>query len=276
MMSVMTAQPPLNLVAEPRPVPVGPAAALVEDDTGGRVYVYGILVHCWQAGEEDLRRLAAVQLVTTKTATVGDVTFAFGVQQVTLWRWRKQLNQHGLVGLVSEKRGPKGPSLVTPEVEAEILTRRAKGETLREIAQATGVSISTAARISKQQQLTTPQEPVAAQGNEEYIRPDPGDDDRGDDDRDDDEGGDDDAALPVLAEPAPRRAERALARTGLLDHADPVFAPAARVPLAGLFLALPALEATGLLACANLNVSCGTVSEGRRPLVAGVGEGSQF
>jgi hypothetical protein len=35
-----------------------------------------------------------------------------------------------------------------------------------------------------------------------------------------------------------------------MTHAEPVFAPAARVPLAGLLLAIPALEATGLLSCA--------------------------
>ena len=38
---------------------------------------------------------------------------------------------------------------------------------------------------------------------------------------------------------------------GQLAHAEPVFAPAARVPLAGLLLAIPALEATGLLSCAT-------------------------
>ncbi|MCO4239854.1 hypothetical protein NG702_21130, partial [Pseudarthrobacter sp. MDT3-28] len=41
------------------------------------------------------------------------------------------------------------------------------------------------------------------------------------------------------------------ARAGLVECAAPVFAPAARVPLAGLFLALPALETTGLLECAK-------------------------
>jgi hypothetical protein len=50
----------------------------------------------------------------------------------------------------------------------------------------------------------------------------------------------------------PRDGERALARWGLLgEGAEPVFAPGARYPLAGLLLALPALEATGLLGCAR-------------------------
>ena len=57
--------------------------------------------------------------------------------------------------------------------------------------------------------------------------------------------------LPVLPAPADRDAERAAARWGKLPHAEPVFAPAARVPLAGLLLAIPALQATGLLPCAT-------------------------
>jgi hypothetical protein len=50
----------------------------------------------------------------------------------------------------------------------------------------------------------------------------------------------------------PRDGERVLARWGLLgEGAEPVFTPGARYPLAGLLLALPALEATGLLAAAR-------------------------
>ena len=61
-----------------------------------------------------------------------------------------------------------------------------------------------------------------------------------------------DGALPVLPDPVPRDAERALARFGLLgEGAAPAFTPGARYPLAGLLIALPALEQTGLLACAR-------------------------
>jgi hypothetical protein len=62
--------------------------------------------------------------------------------------------------------------------------------------------------------------------------------------------------LPVLPAPADRAGERAAARWGQLTHAEPVFAPAARVPLAGLLLAIPALEATGLLSCAATVFGC--------------------
>ena len=56
----------------------------------------------------------------------------------------------------------------------------------------------------------------------------------------------------MLPDPVPRDAERAAARWGLLgEGADPVFAPGARYPLAGLLLALPPLEDTGLIGCAR-------------------------
>ena len=58
--------------------------------------------------------------------------------------------------------------------------------------------------------------------------------------------------VPVLPDPVPRDGERALARWGLLgEGAVPVFTPGARYPLAGLLLAVPALEDTGLLDAAR-------------------------
>ena len=235
----MTAQPPLNLVAEPGVMAVGPVADMVEDAAGGRVYVHGMLVSIWDAGDEGARRLAAVQLIVTKAAAVKDVAFAFGVKQPTLWRWRKQLADQGVAGLISAKRGPKGPSRVTPEVEADMLTRRAEGQTLQQIADATGVSISTVGRITNQEEPPVSQDTQPVQGGDEHPQA-TGDDERA--------GGN---PLPVLPDMAPRNVERGLARAGVLEHARPLFTPAARVPLAGLFLALPALQATGLLACAK-------------------------
>lgn len=57
--------------------------------------------------------------------------------------------------------------------------------------------------------------------------------------------------LPVLPAAVDRSGERVAARFGLVPCAPPVFAPAGRVPLAGLLLAVPALAATGLLDCAT-------------------------
>jgi hypothetical protein len=119
MMVVMTAQPPLPL-APAEAVPVGAAAGLVEDVEGGRVWLYGNLWLSWDAGDVVTRRLAATQLVATKAATATCVAEAFGVNRETLRRWGAALADTGAVGLVSECRGPKGPSRLTAGVVGDI------------------------------------------------------------------------------------------------------------------------------------------------------------
>ncbi len=114
----------------------------------------------------------------------------------------------------------------------------AAGQTLRQIAAATGVSTFTV-RSALGRVRPGGQAPAAAGGDAGQGGA-PGRRD-----------GDSMAAgepLPVLPDPVPRDGERVLARWGLLgEGAEPVFVPGARYPLAGLLLALPALEATGLL-----------------------------
>jgi len=236
MMTVMNAQPPLPVALAAGAVSIGEAVALVEDSDGGRVFLRGELVYAWSADDVPLRRLAAVQLVANKAARVGDVAAAFGVDGATLWRWGQHLSATGVSGLVSDKRGPKGPSRLSPQVVADITARRAAGTSYSKIATATGVSYTSVRRVC------APAAAGPAGGSDAAAATE-----------DADAAGDPDpvgAQLPVLPPAADRDAERAAARWGKLPHAEPVFAPAARVPLAGLLLAIPALEATGLLSCA--------------------------
>jgi transposase len=61
------------------------------------------------------------------------------------------------------------------------------------------------------------------------------------------------ATTPVSADPDPtdRRFDRFLAHMGLLDDAAPLFVSAARVPNAGVLLAVPSLVASGVLGAAE-------------------------
>ncbi|MGK2852486.1 MAG: putative transposase [Microbacteriaceae bacterium] len=238
----MTAQPPLPMVPVAGAIPVGSSAALIEDGDGGRVFVLGQLFYAWAVEDVALRRLAAVKLVEHEVAAVSQVCAAFGVGTVTLWRWRAVLAEQGVAGLVPGKRGPKGPSRLTPEVVADITARRGDGGTLAQI----GDALSMAPNTVRRALLPPGPEGAGAAPSENDVPAGAAGPNAGPDDTTDA-----DAQLPLLGAPAPRGSERALARTGLLTHADPVFTPAARVPLAGLFLALPALEATGLLGCAK-------------------------
>jgi len=51
---------------------VGPSAGLLEGPDGGVVFVFGHATFNYAAGDEAGRRLAAVQLVTTKIASAID------------------------------------------------------------------------------------------------------------------------------------------------------------------------------------------------------------
>jgi hypothetical protein len=235
MMARMLSQLPLPLLPAGA-AEIAPGVGFMAGDGGGLVTVHGLATFAWDAGDEAGRRLAAVQLVRVRAASQGQVAEAFGVDPATIWRWDQALAAEGVAGLVPARRGPKGASKLTPELAARITRLDAAGATLREIAAATGVSTFSVRNALGR----VPAGSRPAAGAEGRGGPVTGNDDAGRD------------PVPVLPDPVPRDGERALARRGLLgEGAGPVFTPGARYPLAGLLLALPALEATGLLAAAR-------------------------
>jgi len=241
-MARMLSQLPLPLLP-PGAAEIAPGVGLVTGEDGGLVTVHGLATFAWDAGDEAGRRLAAVQLVRLRVASQGQVAEAFGMDPATVWRWDQAVASGGVAGLVPARRGPKGASKLTPGLAARIAELDAAGQTLRQIAAATGVSTFTV-RNALGRVRPDGQAPAAAGGG------------TGQDSAPEQPDGEKAAAgepLPVLPDPVPRDGERALARWGLLgEGAEPVFAPGARYPLAGLLLALPALEETGLLEAARL------------------------
>src|SRR5512135_59246 len=207
-------------------------------DGGGAVWVHGLMTFCWEGEDEAGRRLAGVQLAELKAATQQQIADAFGIGVVTLWRWLDGYRRDGLAGLAAGRRGPKGPSKLTPELTEKIKELATAGKSQAAIAAATGVS-TFAVR--------------AALGRVPARRPAPGA--LGGTASGSAAGGEPAWAqdeLPVLPDPVPRDGERALARFGLLgEGAEPVFVPGAKIPLAGLLLALPALSGAGLLETAR-------------------------
>lgn len=245
-MGVMSAQLPLP-VDPAGSVPVGEAAALLEDACGGQVFVHGVLTAVWAPGDEVGRWLAAVQLVATKAASRVAVAAAFGVGPEALRRRGLAVAESGAGALLPAKRGPKGPSKLTPELAARIQVLRREGGTLVGISDEVGVSTDTVRRAVAAAPVSDDGPVVAPARDPEPPSPEPpspqppspappATEALG-------------AGLPVLGEPVARGGERVSA--GLLAGAAPVFTPCSRVPLAGLFLALPGITATGLLDCAN-------------------------
>jgi len=243
MMAAMLTQLPLPLLPAGA-AEIAPGVGLVTGPEGGLVIVHGLATFAWDAGDEAGRRLAAVQLVRLRAASQAQVAAAFGVDPVTVWRWDQALAAGGVAGLVPGPKGPRRASKLTPRLVARVAGLDGQGKTLAQIAAMTGVSVSSVRNALGR----NPARPAAGRGGEaEEAEARAGSGQAGETGAV--AGG---GALPVLPDPVARDAERALARWGLLgEGAKPVFAPGARYPLAGLLLALPALQATGLLDCAR-------------------------
>ena len=215
----------------PMPVPAAPAGSsplatgvdVHESVEGGVVFMWGMATWCWQAGDVVARRLAAVQLVETGAARPAEVCAAFGTDDVTLWRWRRDYRAGGVVALAPERPGPRGPSKLTDDKLAEIRRLRAQGKSRATIAARVGVGAGTVSRALAASGAPAPSPPA----------PEPA------------------AELEPLAWPEPREDERQAARRGELAEAEPHITPGASLPLAGALVVLPALAATGLLACAT-------------------------
>ena len=239
MMTAMLTQPPLPWLPEGA-VEIAPGVGLVAGPDGGVVWVHGMAAFAWDAGDEAARRLAAVGLCSPRlrAASQAQVAAAFGVIPVTVWRWAQALERGGVAALVPGAKGPRRASKLTSLVVARIREMDGQGTSRAQIAAVCGVSESSV-RNTLRPAGSGAGAPGQAGAGEDAASP---------------AGSGEPASggLPVLPDPLPRDGERALARWGLLgEGAEPVFAPGARYPLAGLLLALPALEGAGLLACAR-------------------------
>ena len=202
-------------------VTVAPGVELLEVDAGGVVLLWGRAAWCWDTGDIVGRRLAAVQLVDTRSARHGEVMAAFAIADVTLRAWRCAYAVGGVEALIPAKRGPKGPSKLTEAKVAEIVEARAEGASMDAVAAGSGVSRDSVSRALAAQPTPAP---VTASS------PD---------------------ALEPLAPPVPRPEERQAARSGALAEAPPVITQGASLRSAGALVIVPALAATGLIECAT-------------------------
>jgi hypothetical protein len=226
-MGAMTAQMPLPLRPDGA-VPIGEAACLVSDEQGEAVFVWGTLWWSWQAGDQAGRRLAVVQLAMAKVAKRVQIAAAFDITPETVWRWCRDYERDGIAALAPTKPGPKGAWKLTDDIVQQIVALDAQGLTQAKIAQTVGVSSFSVRQVLRARVPVTAEPDTRGADVDETAQ-----------------------ALPVVPAPAPRTAERQAARFGQLEQAEPVFTQGAQLPLAGLLLALPTLEATGLLEVAE-------------------------
>jgi len=86
-----------------------------------RVFVKGQPYMSWPSADEECLRLAIVQLHACGLATQEELAIAFSRHINSVQRYLAEFAGEGLRGLVSERRGPKGPWKITPEMRGKIL-----------------------------------------------------------------------------------------------------------------------------------------------------------
>ena len=234
MMARMLSQLPLPLLPAGA-AEIAPGVGFLAGEDGGLVTVHGLATFAWEAG---MRRAGGWRRCSwsgcgppRKARWPGRSGWTRPRSGGGIRRWPRA----GWPGWSRLRRGPKGASKLTPELAERIAGLDAAGATLREIAAATGVSTFSVRNALGRVASGGPAARRRTAADSAVRDSGAGDADAG-------------ALVPVLPDPVPRDGERALARWGLLgEGAAPVFTPGARYPLAGLLLALPALEGTGLL-----------------------------
>ncbi len=249
---------------------------LVRTRDGHRlVLVGGVTLACYAVGDRMAEAYAAVSLVEQGWASQVEVARAFGCTTRTVRRLQHRFEERGLSALGRNGGYPAGrPRLRTSRMR---LVHRLKAEGLsnRAIAGRIGVTEKAVRKTLRRlgfkerppEQPLLPMAPAGADPNlsasasappQRAVPEAPG---RAADaapgppcPADPNLSGcadDEPIAATSDTDPADRSGDRLLACLGLLDDAAPLFREGTRVPRAGVLLAVPALLATGVLACAR-------------------------
>jgi len=218
-------QPVLQLLPA-RARSVGPSAGLLEGPDGGVVFVFGLATFSYASADAAGRRLAAVQLVTTKIASVAESRPHSGSTRPHCGAEAGLRHRRG-VGAGDRASRPAASQQAHP---VHGRADRAAGRDRSDIA--------TDRRGSRS---------VHSDGPGRVGRVAPRDQAPVEDDVDEPEDDTGNAELIVLAAPVPRHSGPGRGPVRGPGRGPGGHHRSAQLPLAGLLLALPALEMTGLL-----------------------------
>jgi len=223
-----------------------------EDRDGVRVVcVRNTPFYTYDLNDRVQHLFCACQLIEAKLATQREIVQTFGVSASTLQRARRKVRQHGIAGLVAEKKGPKRRHKGGGAVGRRIVKLWNNGVGRLEIAARVGVSEGTVRSVLKEKGL--------------YPRPQTGQPsllfDETNDRKQAQAPQQSDAEPATCAKEAPESNEATEATSvayaspinqvftalGLIEEAPVEFAPAKNVPALGVLLGLALLSTTGLL-----------------------------
>lgn len=229
------------------------------------VLVSGIPLAQYAVGDRMSEANAMVNLIDLGWADQNDVAKAFGYSVRTVRRDQARFAEGGLAALGRANGYPSGRARLQASRREQIARLKAQGCSHYEIARRLGVSVravrKTLRHLGWQPVLLAQPELALALPSATCSKPPPaqvpsleGSTASGEDPNLSDFSTSAAQSLPTRSldtDPRDRSSDRLLARLGLLEDAAPLFGCAAAVPRAGVLLALPVLNASGVFECAQ-------------------------
>jgi transposase len=234
------------------------------------VCVDGLVLHHYRVGDRMAEAYAMVMLVEEGYADQNDIARGFCYTTRTIRRYQERFEVGGLQALGKPSGHPLGIRSVG-EVELlrdrTILRLKTEGSSNRRIGLTLGLHERTIRRRLRRLRWNPPGKQLAlfekdspspvTQGANvsptccEVTTPTEDSQNLISTENDAGDPGDEQFLRSFDGDPLNRTFDRFLAALGLLDDAPPLFAPSPSVPRAGVLLAIPALEASGLLSIAR-------------------------
>ena len=122
--------------------PLFPRLEVVDADDQRNIFLNGHLAGRYPCDDKGTERVLVTQLAEVLSLPDRQIAAAFNLHPVTVSRLRGLVREGGSAALLPLKPGPKGPSKMTPQLEARCRSLRAGGASLRSIAK----QISTGAK----------------------------------------------------------------------------------------------------------------------------------
>ena len=107
---------------------------VINADDRRTIFLNGYAVARYACDDKAAERVLVTQLAETLPLSDRQIAAAFQIHPVTLSRFRSVARAGGAAALFPGKSGPKGPSKMTPKIEARCRALRAQGLTCRAIA----------------------------------------------------------------------------------------------------------------------------------------------
>ena len=124
--------------------PIGKRLRLLHSDGQCAIFLGDTAIHLYDSQDSGAQAAVIALLARARAATDIELAETFGCHRNTVGRLERRLEQAGIAGVVSLKRGPKRPRKVTPAVKEVIreLSHLGSLKVTRSIEQRTGVRLN--------------------------------------------------------------------------------------------------------------------------------------